>query len=137
MIPGTAQIEVRSETPEVKSIHAVPLYMVGEGSKYPPDPDALQQSKDDPQLFTGQLWIMGSGSWQVRVEVNGAQGPGSIAVPVPAFATRTLPMQKGLAAVLFAIMLVLVAAFVSIFGAGGREAFLEPGQQPGRAQSLR
>jgi hypothetical protein len=32
---------------------------------------------------------------------------------------------------------VLVAAFVSIFGAGGREGFLDPGQKPGRAQSLR
>src|SRR5215467_2281096 len=91
MIPGVAQVEVRSSAPGVQSIQAVPLYIVGEGSKYPPSPDALQQSKDDPLLFTGQLWIMGSGSWQVRVEATGAQGPGSISVPVPAFATRTLP----------------------------------------------
>jgi hypothetical protein len=137
MIPGTAQIDVRIEAPGVQSIQAVPLYIVGEGSKYPPTPDALQQSKDDPQLFTGQLWIMGSGSWQVRLEANGAQGPGSIAVPVPAFATRTLRMQKRLGAFLFAVMLVLVAAFVSIFGAGGREAFQDPGQKPRRAHSLR
>jgi hypothetical protein len=137
MIPGIAQVEVRAGAPGVQSIQAVPLYIVGEGSKYPPSPDAFEQSKDDPQLFTGQLWIMGSGSWQVRLEANGAQGPGSIAVPVPAFATRTLRMQKTLGAFLFAVMLVLVAAFVSIFGAGGREAFLDPGQKPGRAQSVR
>src|SRR5260370_1441613 len=104
MIPGIAQVEVRSDAPGVQSIHAVPLYIVGEGSKYPPAPDALQQSKDDPQLFTGQLWIMGSGSWQVRLEVTGAQGTGNVAVPVPAFATRTLPMQKTLGAFLFAVM---------------------------------
>jgi hypothetical protein len=137
MIPGIAQVEVRSSAPGVQSIHAVPLYIVGEGSKYPPSPDSLRPSKDDPLLFTGQLWIMGSGSWQVRLEATGAQGPGSISVPVPAFATRTLPMQKTLGAFLFAVMLVLVAAFVSIFGAGGREGFLDPGQKPGRAQSLR
>ena len=137
MIPGIAQVEVRAGAPGVRSIQAVPLYIVGEGSKYPPTPDAFEQSKDDPQLFTGQLWIMGSGSWQVRLEANGAQGPGSISVPVPAFATRTLRMQKTLGAFLFAVMLVLVAAFVSIFGAGGREAFLDPGQKPGRAQSVR
>src|SRR5215469_6567027 len=125
MIPGTAQIEVRSETPEVKSIHAVPLYMVGEGSKYPPDPDALQQSKDDPQLFTGQLWIMGSGSWQVRVTADGAQGSGMVAVPVPAFATRTLTMKRTLGWFLFAVMVLLVGAFVSIMGAGSREGFLD------------
>ena len=136
MIPGVAQVEVRSRAPGVQSLQAVPLYIVGEGSKYPPAPDALQQSKDDPQLFAGQLWIMGSGSWQVRVEANGIQGSGSVAVPVPAFATRTLPMQNTLGAFLFAVMLVLVAAFVSIFGAGGREGFLDPGQKAGRKQLL-
>ena len=137
MIPGIAQVEVRAGSPGVQSIQAVPLYIVGEGSKYPPAPDALRQSKEDPLLFTGQLWIMGSGSWQVRLEVNGVQGAGNIAVPVPAYATRTLPMQKTLGAFLFAVMLVLAGAFVSIFGAGGREGFLDSGQQPGRAQLLR
>src|SRR5215472_12007831 len=135
MIPGIAQVEVSSAS-EVQSIQAVPLYIVGEGSKHPPAADTLQRSKDDPQLFTGQLWIMGSGSWQVRLEAQGAQGGGSVAVPVPAFATRTLPMQKTLGAFLFAVMLLLVAAFVSIFGAGGREGFLDPGQKPGRKQTL-
>src|SRR5215472_15560475 len=137
MIPGIAQVEVRASSPGIQSIQAVPLYIVGEGSKYPPAADPLRQSTDDPLLFTGQLWIMGSGSWQVRLEVNGAQGAGNIAVPVPAYATRTLPMQKTLGAFLFAVMLVLVAAFVSIFGAGGREGFLNPRQQPGRAQRVR
>jgi len=60
MIPGIAQVEVRSSAPGVQSIQAVPLYIVGEGSKYPPSADALLQSKDYPLLFTGQLWIIGS-----------------------------------------------------------------------------
>jgi hypothetical protein len=137
MIPGIAQVEVRTGEPGVQTIDAVPLYIVGEGSKYPPAPDALRQSQDDPRVFTGQLWIMGSGSWQVRLQVNGAQGAGNLAVPVPAYATRTLPMQKTLGAFLFAVMLVLVAAFVSIFGAVGREGFLDAGQQPGPAQRVR
>src|SRR5260370_42671593 len=80
---------------------------------------------------------MVSGSWQVRLEVTGAQGTGNVAVPVPAFATRTLPMQKTLGAFLFAVMAILVAAFVSIFAAGGRGGFLDPGQKPRRAPSLR
>jgi hypothetical protein len=137
VIPGIAQVEVRASSPGIQSIQAVPLYIVGEGSKYPPAADPLRQSTDDPLLFTGQLWIMGSGSWQVRLEVNGAQGAGNIAVPVPAYATRTLPMQKTLGAFLFAVMLVLVGAFVSIFAAGGREGFLDAGQQPGPAQRVR
>jgi hypothetical protein len=134
MIPGLAQIEVRSESADVRALKVVPLYMVGEGSKYPPAGDELQASKDDPQFFSGQLWIMGSGSWQVRVEADGAQGSGMVAVPVPAFATRTLRMQRTLGWFLFAVMVVLVGAFVSILGAGSREGFLDPGQKPGRSQ---
>lgn len=130
MIPGVAEIEVRSSGPNVSSIKGVPLYIVGEGSKYPPVPDPLQQSKDDPQFFTGRLWIMGSGSWQVRLEADGAQGPGTLAVPVPAAARRTLPMIRSLGAFLFAAMIFLVAALVTMLGAGSREAFLAPGEQP-------
>ena len=137
MIPGVAQVEVRTSAPGVQSIQAVPLYIVGEGSKYPPTPDTLRQAKEDPQLFTGQLWIMGSGSWEVRLDASGLQGEGRVAVPVPAFATRTLPMQKALGAFLFAAMLVLVAAFVSIIGAGSREGFLNPGEKAGKRQSRR
>jgi hypothetical protein len=137
MIPGLAQIEVRSESPDVRGLKAVPLYMVGEGSKYPPAADELQRSKDDPQFFTGQLWIMGSGSWQVRLEAEGPQGSGMIAVPVPAFATRTLTMQRTLGWFLFAVMVLLVGAFVSIMGAGSREGFLNPGEKVGPVQSRR
>jgi hypothetical protein len=137
MIPGLAQIEVRSDSPNIRALKVVPLYMVGEGSKYPPAGDELQPSKDDPQFFSGQLWIMGSGSWQVRVEADGTQGSGMVAVPVPAFATRTLRMQRTLGWFLFAVMVVLVGAFVSILGAGSREGFLDPGQKAGRAQSIR
>ncbi|HEY6306014.1 MAG TPA: hypothetical protein VI488_06075 [Candidatus Angelobacter sp.] len=137
MIPGLAQIEVRSESPDIRGLKAVPLYIVGEGSKYPPAPDQLQRSKDDPQFFTGQLWFMGSGSLQVRLEAEGPQGSGTVAVPVPAFAMRTLAMQRTLGWFLFAVMSVLVVAFISIIGAGSREGFLDPGQKAGRTQSLR
>ncbi|HEY2012799.1 MAG TPA: hypothetical protein VGH38_04825 [Bryobacteraceae bacterium] len=46
-------------------------------------------------------------------------------------------MQKTLGWFLFSAMLFLVAAFVSILGAGRREGFLAPGEQPGPAQSKR
>ena len=81
MIPGVADIQIRSATPDVKQIKIVPLYIVGEGSKYPPPPDVLLPSKDDPQFFSGKLWLMASGSWQVRVEADGDAGSGTMAVP--------------------------------------------------------
>ena len=137
MIPGVADVEIRSADPGVSSIRVVPLYIVGPGAKYPPPPDPLVQSKEDPQFFSGKIWLMESGSWQVRVQVNGAQGAGEIAVPVPAAARNTLPMQKSLGVLLFALMTLLFCAIVSILGAARREGTLEPGQAPEPNQNRR
>jgi hypothetical protein len=137
MIPGLADVEIRSTDPGVTTIRVVPLHIVGAGSKYPPPPDPLLQSKDDPQFFSGKIWLMESGSWQIRVQVNGAQGPGELAVPVPAAARNTLPMQKSLGVLLFALMALLVCAIISILGAARREGTLEPGQAPEPNQKRR
>jgi hypothetical protein len=137
MIPGTADVEILSATPGISKITVVPLYIVGPGAKYPPVGDLLLQSKEDPQFFSGKIWLMESGSWQVRVQVEGAQGAGELAVPVPAAARRTLPMERSLGTLLFALMTLLVVAIISIVGAARREATLEPGQSPTAEHSRR
>ena len=134
MIPGVAEIQIRSSAPGIHQVKIVPLYIVGPGAKYPPPPDILLPSKDDPQFFTGKLWLMASGSWQVRIEADGDQGVATLAVPVPAFARSTMPMQKSLGALLGALMLLLVAAIISIVGAANGEAQLAPGQEASAAQ---
>ena len=137
MIPGTADLEILSATPGISKITVVPLYIVGPGAKYPPVGDLLAQSQEDPQYFSGQIWLMESGSWQVRVQVEGTQGSGELAVPVPAAARRTLPMQKSLGILLFALMSLLVVAIISIVGAARREATLAPGELPSAERSRR
>jgi hypothetical protein len=131
MIPGIADVEILSATPGISKITVVPTYIVGPGAKYPPIGDALIQSKDDPQSFSGKVWLMESGSWQIRVQVDGAQGAGELSLPVPAAARRTLPMQKSLGVLLFVLMALLVLAIIAIAGAARREGMLEPGQVPG------
>ncbi|MGD0426279.1 MAG: hypothetical protein ABSC10_06130 [Candidatus Acidiferrales bacterium] len=137
MIPGTADVEILSATPGISKITVVPLYIVGPGAKYPPVGDLLAQSKEDSQYFSGKIWLMESGSWQVRVQVEGAQGVGELAVPVPAAARRTLPMQRSLGMLLFALMSLLVVAIISIAGAARREATLSPGELPSAERSRR
>ena len=137
MIPGVSDVEVLSATPGISQVTIVPIYIVGPGAKYPPAGDVLAQSKDDPQYFSGKIWLMESGSWEVRVQVSGTRGFGEMAVPVPAFARSTLPMQKGLGILLFCLMLLLFAAIISIMGAARREGALEPGEQPGPVQKRR
>ncbi len=137
MIPGTADVEILSATPGISKITVVPLYIVGPGAKYPPVGDRLVQSKEDPQYFFGKIWLMDSGSWQVRVQVEGAQGAGELAVPVPAAARHTLPMEKTLGILLFGLMSLLVVAIISIVGAARREATLPPGELPSAERSRR
>ena len=71
VIPGVAEIEIRSESPGVSAIRVVPMRLAGPGSNLPPTPDLAAQSKDDPQFFTASLWLMESGALQVRVAVDG------------------------------------------------------------------
>lgn len=137
MIPGTADVEILSATPGISKVTVVPLYIVGPGAKYPPVGDLLAQSQEDPQYFSGQIWLMDSGSWQVRVQVEGTQGLGELAVPVPAAARRTLPMQRSLGILLFALMSLLVVAIISIVGAARREATLPLGELPTAERSRR
>jgi hypothetical protein len=127
MIPGIAQIEVRCLEGSVDDIEIVPLRLIGEGSKTAPPPDRMTRSPGDPQFFKGKLWLMESGSWQVRMDVSGAQGKAQLAVPVPAYAQRTLGMQRTTGILLALLMFFLTLSLISIFGAAARESQLEPG----------
>jgi hypothetical protein len=137
MVPGIAQIEVRALDGNVTDIRIVPLRAMGEGSEYAPPSDRMEHSQADAQNFTGKLWLMESGAWQVRMEVFGTKGKGETAVPVPAAARRTLRMQKNTGAMLLALMLLLVASLIAIFGAAARESQLETGAAPSTPQRRR
>jgi hypothetical protein len=137
VIPGVADIQVRSESNDVSQVSVVVLTLTGPGSTFPPTADLAQRSKDDPQFFTASLWLMESGALQVRVLVDGASGKGELSVPVPSFAQRTLPMQKSLSWLLFALMVFLAVGVVSIVGAGVREGNLEPGVSPAPSNQRR
>ena len=130
VIPGVAEIEVRSAANDVDVVHIVPTPLTGPGAKFAPVPDLAQRSKDDPQFFTGSLWMMTSGSWQVRVTAEGAQGKGDLSVPVPALSSSTKTMQAPVGILLAVLGLLLLVGAVSIVGAGVREGQLEPGATP-------
>jgi hypothetical protein len=137
IVPGVAEIEIRSATAGVREMRIVPLPLTGAGAKFAPTPDVAKRSKEDAQFFTGSLWLMSVGEWQVRIHVDGDQGAGDLSVPVPALPTRTRTMQSGMGALLFALMLMLAVGIVSIVGAGVREGQLEPGQSPPPARLRR
>jgi hypothetical protein len=127
VIPGIAQIEIRSASPDLRDVSVVPMRLTGPGSKLPPAPDRAAPAATDPQLFTASLWLMERGSLQVRIAVDGARGRGTLGVPVPAIAQRTLAMTRGLGGLLIALMLTLALSLVSIIAGAARAATLEPG----------
>jgi hypothetical protein len=137
VIPGVAEIEIRSQAPGVREIQIVPIPLSGPGAKYAPTPDISKPSKDDPQFFTGTLWIMRGGSWRVQVTAAGEAGSGTFSVPLPAVSLRTLRMQSGMGLILLPLLVLLVVGLVSIVGAGVREAQLKPGDSPDSRRRLR
>jgi hypothetical protein len=130
VIPGVAAVEVRSSGANVSGIHITPLPITGEASKHPPTSDPMTRSTADPAFFTGSLWMMASGSWEVRFEIAGESGVQTTSVPVPAVALSTLKMQRGLGVVLGILGLFLVVSMAGIVAAAVRDARLEPGAVP-------
>src|SRR5215470_15471708 len=100
VVPGVAQIQIRSESNDVDKVEIVPLKMVGAPENLAPTPDTAERSASDPQLFTGSLWIMARGSWKVQVRVSGKQGTAAMEVPLPAVSNNTATMQRSLGALL-------------------------------------
>ncbi len=130
VIPGVADITIRSAAKDVTAIEIAPMTLTGPGSQYPPTPDQATASKDDPQTFTGGLWIMSPGSWQVRAVVTGARGKGTVSVPVRAASQKVSTMDTTTGAVLLGLMGLLVLGAVGIAGAALRESQLPPGTLP-------
>jgi len=130
VIPGVATLEIRSSGAPVNAIHITPIPLTGEGAKNPPASDAMQASTDDPAFFTGSLWLMGTGSWQVRLQIDGAAGPATAGVPVAAMPLAILPMQRPMGIALGVLGLILTLGMVGIVAAAVREARLAPGIVP-------
>jgi len=135
VIPGIAGVEVRSSGASLRGITITPLPLIGEASKHPPTPDAMKASTSDSGFFTGSLWIMASGSWQVRLNLDGVGGKATASVPVPAVPTKILRMQRPMGMMLALLGCFLVLGVVGIVMAAVREARLTPGSLAGPTRS--
>ena len=137
VVPGVAEIEIRNASGGARQVRIVPLRMTGLAATLAPTPDLARPSKDDPNFYTGSLWLMITGAWKVRVDVDGTAGKGTVFVPVPALATRVMGMQKALGAGLLCLCGLLAFGLVSIAGAAAREAQLAGGKEPGPGERKR
>lgn len=127
-IPGVADVDVLATSDDVTDVKIVPMPLTGAGAKFAPIPDRAVRSVDAPRLFTGHLWLMSAGAWQVRVTATGERGEGTLSVPVPALPKTTIGMNTPLRMALVVFMLLLAGGFVAIVSAMAREAKLGAGE---------
>lgn len=128
VVPGIADINVRVEGDRPQQVTAmVNLFNASAGT---PPPDEAKPGPGD--WYRAPLWIMAPGSNSVTVAVKGTRGSGSVVVPVTAVASRRLPLERSLGAILGGLGVFLFAGLVSIAGAAVREAVLPPGESPSR-----
>ncbi|MGO9127069.1 MAG: hypothetical protein ACLP6G_19560 [Terriglobales bacterium] len=133
VIPGLAQVEILVTTGSASNIKIIPILTNGKEESLPPMADEMQQVPGDKNSFLTEVWLMSSGSWELRAEVEGAQGKGTLAVPVTAFARASVPMQRALGIFLLGFMLFLSVGAISLAGASARESILTPGAVPSSA----
>jgi hypothetical protein len=133
VIPGVATVEVRSSGASIGSLRITPTPLTGEASKHPPSSDAMRPSAADPAFFTGSLWIMAAGSWQVHFDVDGAAGKASTSVPVAAMPLSILPMQRSMGIMLALLGILLIAGMAGIAAAAVGQSRLNPGLAPSPA----
>ena len=131
VVPGVATVEIRSSGDAVNDIRITPLPVTGEASRHPPAADVMQQNAADKAFFTGAVWMMAGGAWQVRIEADGAAGRQVSTVPVVAVPIAVLRMQKPMGVALGLLGLFLVLSMAGVIAASVREARLAPGVQPG------
>jgi len=127
VIPGVATVEVRCSGAAVNALKVTPLLLTGDASKHPPAGDVMTASSGDAAFYTGAVWIMASGTWQVRFDIDGAGGHQVGSVPVVAVPISVLKMDKGMGTVLALLGLFLIVAMAGIVAASVGEARLQPG----------
>lgn len=130
VIPGLAGIEVRAVDGGVSGIRVSALPLTGMASQIAPVAEPLLRSSVDRAFFSGGVWLMTPGSWQVRFLVEGSQGLATAAVPVPAMPLAMLPMQRGLGWTLAGLGIFLAVWGVSIVAGAVREARLRLDAEP-------
>lgn len=129
VIPGLAEISVRIPSGDVRRVTVQPVRW-DLGTKGAPRADEALPVAGEPRLWSAELWFMDFGSYSVHVEVDGAAGKGTVIVPVPAVATQTLGMKRGMALGLAGLGVFLFIGALTIVGAAARESVLPPGEVP-------
>lgn len=133
VIPGRAQVSVRipdeaaARAVQQVTVRASPWNLGIDGA---PPPEIAARVPGDPAVHAAELWFMTATSYQLFVNVEGAQGRGTAVVPVLALATEQRAMDRSLGVILAALGMFLSVGMLAIVGCAVRESVLKPGVVP-------
>ena len=137
VIPGLAQAAVRVLSGAgVERVTVRPL-RADVGLDGAPPADVAGPVRGESGLYSGELWLMTAGSYSVEVTISGADGVGTVMVPVMALAERSLAMPWAVGLGLAGAAAFLFLGAVTIFGAAVRESVVAPGLEPDRRSRRR
>ena len=126
VVPGIADVHVQVRDSAVSSVMIRPVFWRA-GAKGAPTGDEARPVGTSQGSFTGQLWLMASGSYSVYVTVRGRAGSGTLVVPVAAVATGQLPLSPFLRVLLGVLCTLLVAGVVTAVYCAAGESQVSPG----------
>ena len=127
VVPGLAKISVRVHEPGADAVRVRSVRWDLDLISAPPA-EVARAVGGDSSRWSAELRFVAAGSYSVYVEVEGAAGTGTAIVPVHMVAPQKLEMHPLAQAVLLALVLLWVAAFVRLVAAGMRSV-LEPGTE--------
>ena len=127
VVPGIAEVYVKVADTGAHRVVVRPVFWRA-GSKGAPSGDVAHAVQGRPGAFTGQLWLMASGSYSVYVTVSGRAGAGTVVVPVASVATGQLTLTPALKVLLGVLGVLLVAGVLTAVHAAVGESQLAPGE---------
>ncbi|MBI5800446.1 MAG: hypothetical protein HZA92_06920 [Verrucomicrobia bacterium] len=136
VVPGLAEISVRTLGPGVTRVAVLPVHWrAGKGGA--PPPDVAQPVRGETNLYSATLWLMAPGAYSVHVSVEGHDGTGEVMVPVNNVALVRKEMVPGFATTLVVLGVFLFIAAVRLVGAAWGESVLKPEEEIARPVRLR
>jgi hypothetical protein len=136
VLPGIAQVDVRVESAGVTNVSAQALRW-GTSTEAAPPAVKAEPITGDTNLFNAALWLMWSGSYNIRVTIEGRNVHGVVDVPLNSAVLNRPTMSSALRFLLIALGIFLFVSAVLLVGAAVRESTLSPGERVNPRQQTR
>lgn len=127
VIPGVAKVTVYVQGQTLSKVFGRAIYY-RTGDEGAPEPDELKPVAGQPGQFSGEVWMMVTGSSSVQLMLEGNEGKGEMVVPVVAASTATRDLPASTGYLLAGLGLFLVILMMTIVGSSVSDGLTPKGE---------